>query len=98
VASSRKKSAAEIEPIADGRILTGRQALDSGLLDALGDLDYAIKRAAARAGIEGKPRVITIQPRKGLLQRFSSPFTIYGQQAAVRAGLSGIPLWMLPTF
>jgi protease-4 len=98
VATSRKKSTGEIERIADGRILTGRQALNVGLLDALGDLDFAVKRAAARAGIEGKPRVITIEPRKGMWQRLFSPFTGLGQQVAVGANLTGIPLWLLPTF
>ncbi len=58
VADGRGKSADEIRPLADGRIFTGRQAVKAGLVDELGDLEQAIKRAGELAGIEGRPRVI----------------------------------------
>ncbi|MFH1085365.1 MAG: signal peptide peptidase SppA [Chloroflexota bacterium] len=47
-----------VRPLADGRILSGRQAVDAGLVDALGNLDDAIKAAAEMAGIVGEPQVI----------------------------------------
>lgn len=98
VAASRRKPASEIAAIADGRILTGRQALGLGLVDALGDLDAAVNRASTLAGIRGKPQVVFIQQRKRLMQRVLGPFRGYEQRAAVGGGLSGIPLWLLPTF
>jgi protease IV len=43
--------------VADGRIMTGEQAKEAGLVDQLGGLEDAIAIAAERAGIEGEPRV-----------------------------------------
>jgi protease-4 len=61
-----------IEEIADGRILSGRQALEENLVDELGDLSDAIEYAGKLGGIEGKPRVIKMRTRKSLLDlRFS---------------------------
>ena len=98
VASSRNRPREEVERIADGRILTGRQAMEAGLVDRLGDLDLAVERATSLAGITVKPEVLTIQPRKTILQRLLGPFGKLGQQASLGGGLSGIPLWLLPTF
>ena len=47
-----------IVELADGRIFSGKQALDSKLLDQLGNLPDAIETAAKLAGIEGKPKVV----------------------------------------
>ncbi len=41
-----------VHAIAQGRIWSGRKALEIGLVDALGDLDRAIASAAAMAGLE----------------------------------------------
>lgn len=49
---------ADVRAIADGRIFTGRQALDLKLVDQLGDLTDSIKAAGDLVGIKGKPRVI----------------------------------------
>lgn len=42
-----------VESIADGRIMTGRQALEFGLVDELGGLDEAIDKALELANITG---------------------------------------------
>ncbi len=59
-----------LEPLADGRVYTGRQALAFGLVDAYGTLDDAKAAAAAAAGISGEPRYTEYKPpeQKGLLQ------------------------------
>jgi protease IV len=62
VAEGRGRPLEEIEPLADGRIFTGRQALQAGLVDELGNLETAIGRAGELAGIEGRPRVIENTP------------------------------------
>ncbi len=45
VAESRDRPVADIEPIAGGRVWTGRQALERGLVDELGDLNRALAEA-----------------------------------------------------
>lgn len=47
------------ESISDGRAFTGREAVELGLVDELGDLDDAIDSAARLAGIEGEPDVVS---------------------------------------
>ena len=57
VATGRGMSLAEVRAIADGRIFTGRQALELKLVDQMGDLAVSIQLAGDLAGIKGKPRV-----------------------------------------
>src|SRR5208282_3460026 len=59
VSEGRKMPIDKVREIADGRVFSGRQAVKAGLVDELGDLDYAIKAAAKMAGIKGEPEVIT---------------------------------------
>lgn len=61
----------QIEEIADGRLLSGRQALERKLVDDLGGLNDAIEYAGKLVGIKGKPRVIKIKTRKSLLERLT---------------------------
>jgi protease-4 len=58
VAEGRKMPEAEVRAIADGRIFTGRQALELRLVDQLGDLEDSIRIAGELVGIKGKPRVV----------------------------------------
>jgi len=57
VAEGRKMDPAQVRALADGRIMTGEQALEAGLVDELGDLRRAIELAGELAGIEGEPQV-----------------------------------------
>jgi len=57
------KLAKPIDELAGGRVFTGRQALELGLVDKLGGLDDAVKYAAAQAGLgEFEIRVIPEPP------------------------------------
>ncbi len=58
ISDGRHLSEAEVLAIADGRTYTGRQALDNGLVDELGNLQDAIDKAADMGGIVGKPRIV----------------------------------------
>jgi protease-4 len=53
-----KLARARIEALADGRVYSGPQALESGLVDALGDLPEAVEAAKKAAGIAGEARVV----------------------------------------
>jgi len=59
VAASRGMELDIVKELADGRVFTGKQALDAGLVDELGGLEDAIRRTAEMAGIEGEPKVVT---------------------------------------
>ena len=51
VAKSRRMSVEEIKEIAEGRVWTGTQAHENGLIDILGNFEDAITLAAEQAGI-----------------------------------------------
>lgn len=51
-ADGRSKTKTEIDSIGQGRVWTGNQALEIGLIDKLGNIDDAIKMAAESAEIE----------------------------------------------
>jgi len=55
VAESRGMDEAEVRKLADGRVYSGAQAKDLGLVDQIGTLEDAIELAAKRAGIAGEP-------------------------------------------
>ncbi|NJD68505.1 MAG: signal peptide peptidase SppA [Candidatus Methylomirabilota bacterium] len=67
VAKSRRLDRKKVEAIADGRIFSGREAQSIGLVDHLGNLQDAIERAGALAGIRGKPAIIEERKRRNLL-------------------------------
>ncbi len=58
VAAGRDLPAEKVRELADGRIFTGRQASELGLVDELGGLQVAIRRAAELGGIDGEPHVV----------------------------------------
>ncbi len=58
VAEGRKLEPARVRQLADGRIYTGSQAKELGLVDELGTLYDAIDGAAVLAGIPGKPILV----------------------------------------
>ncbi|KAA0211893.1 signal peptide peptidase SppA [Ignavibacteria bacterium CHB1] len=63
VKSERKIPEEKLRRIANGRVFTGQQALELGLVDKLGTLQDAVKIAAEMGGIEGEP-VIVIEKRE----------------------------------
>ena len=58
VAQGRKLDVSKVVPLADGRIMTGEQAKQFGLVDKLGNLQDAIDEASKLVGIEGRPQII----------------------------------------
>jgi protease IV len=58
VAEGRHLDKEKVRQIADGRIMTGEQAKQLGLVDQIGNLQDAIEEAGKMAGIEGKPLVV----------------------------------------
>ena len=50
-AESRHRTPEQIEAVAEGRVWTGAQALEAGLVDGLGDLSDAVKLAGRLGGL-----------------------------------------------
>lgn len=74
VSEGRKMKIEEVRKIADGRILTGEQAVQSGLVDELGTLDDTIKIAAKLVGINEEPQIITKEDKFSLLDILRNKF------------------------
>lgn len=61
VADGRNMDVEQVRAIADGRVMTGRQAFEYGLVDQLGGLEEALLAAGELVGIEGRPSTVTLQ-------------------------------------
>lgn len=61
VGKARDMSFEQIDPIAQGRVWSGQDAFDLGLVDKLGDLDQAIDSAIQLAGLDD-PEIQVIEP------------------------------------
>ena len=62
VAEGRKLDRSKVVQIADGRIMTGEQAKNLGLVDQMGNLQDTIDITAKMVGIVGKP--VVLYPKK----------------------------------
>ncbi|MEG6522828.1 signal peptide peptidase SppA [Desulfotomaculum sp. 1211_IL3151] len=69
VAEGRKMDPVQVRKLADGRIYTGKQAKQLGLVDALGDFDTAVQITAELAGIKGEPELIDMTGEQLLWQQ-----------------------------
>lgn len=93
VAQGRKMDPARVRDIADGRILTGRQARDLGLVDDFGNLEDAVNSAAELAGLKGGWSVREFDKRsfferfRGLLDTGAGLDWILGLPARLPVGL-----------
>jgi protease-4 len=67
VGKARKMTPAEIHPMAAGRVWTGRQALERKLVDELGGLDDAIRKARSLANLDDKAPVREARPPKRMI-------------------------------
>jgi protease-4 len=94
VAKGRKLDRATVEGFADGRIVSGQQAKELKMVDALGGLDDAIEGAATLAGLPPKPRLIL--PRR----RFSITDLLRDQLGLPATGqlLPGFPAFKTPLY
>jgi protease-4 len=65
VAAARKTTPDKIDAVAQGRVWTGTQAKERGLVDTIGMFGDAIRSAAKRADLGDKPRVVYIEREPG---------------------------------
>jgi len=90
VLSNRNIPREKIKNIADARIFTGRQALKIGLVDDLGNMEYAIDVASDLAGIEGEAEVIYPEKKRKSLLRYIASETLSAVSEEFRGDDAGI--------
>ena len=90
VAISRHSTPQKIDALAQGRVWTGRQAKQNGLVDALGGLESAIAVAKERAKIpfDSEVEMVIYPPRKSFFEILTDQFGGSGEQMAASAWLS----------
>ena len=98
VAKARKTTPQAIDAVGQGRVWTGEQAKERGLVDSLGSFGDALKSAAKRAklGDEGSYRVAYIEPEPGRLARLleavgGATASIVAEQIEARVLPVGLP-------
>jgi len=74
-AKGRKLEVAQVEKLAGGRVYTGRQAKQKGLIDELGTLGDAIAAAKEMAGMdsEAEAELLILPKPKGVLESLLDP-------------------------
>jgi len=75
VVQARELDEETVRELGDGRVYTGRQAQELGLVDEVGALYDAIAKAAELGGIEGEPQVIELKTTPSFVD------ALYGFQA-----------------
>ncbi len=96
VAAARKTTPEKIDAVAQGRVWTGVQAKERGLVDTLGQFGDALKSAARRAKLGDKPRVLYIEREPAALARFVAMLNArvgvaFGAEIDARMGGLGLP-------
>ncbi len=69
IVASRKLDREKLLKIADGRVMTGKQALENGLVDTLGGFQEAQNYLAKISHIEGKPIIVNEPPEKSWIEQ-----------------------------
>ena len=82
VARSRKMEVELVRRLADGRIFTGRDAVELKLVDKTGDLREAVEAAAKMAGMAPDPHLVEEKETHGLLK-----FLFEEKSALIPAGM-----------
>lgn len=90
VATSRRSTPEKIDAMAQGRVWTGQQAKERGLIDALGGLDRAIELTKERAKIPASSDVelVVYPPRKSFYEILSDQLNGTNQSLEVSRWLS----------
>jgi len=79
-AAGRQTTPERIDAIAQGRVWTGQQAKDLGLVDELGGLQHALSIAKTRAQIdpEAEVEIVTYPQPKSFYELVQAPFGVEG--------------------
>jgi|GEM_PF-397699 len=85
VADGRGLTDEEVREVAQGRIYTGLQAQEAGLVDTMGGLEKAIDAVATRAGIHGEPIVLYFPPAEAYTMSQGGIMSILGMRSQMHS-------------
>lgn len=97
-AVARKTTPEKLDEVAQGRVWTGQQAKDRGLIDTLGNFSDAIKSAAARAKLGKKYNVEYVEPEVSGFDRLLKIVDVsVGQIVSERFRVNVLPAGVPPS-
>jgi protease-4 len=107
VAEGRKRSVAQIEPVAQGRVWLGSQAKANGLIDDLGGIDRAVELLKRKAGIprDEQVRLVAYPPQRSIWDQLfgrpadalpDAPLLAFLSRFAARTWIRGGMLKLMP--
>ena len=64
VSQNRSLSKEEVKKIADGRVFTGKQSKELGLIDVIGTFEDAVSIAGTMGQIKGKPKIVQVNKKR----------------------------------
>ena len=89
-ATDRGMPLEDLRAVARGRVWTGADAVQRGLVDELGGLERAVELAATSAGIAREDVELRVMPRPKLFERFLPADNSESPAAAAALGVSGL--------
>lgn len=98
VSAGRNLKKEKILPVADGRIITGKQAKELSLIDELGNFNDAVNLAKKLANIGGEPKLVYGKKKKNSLLDFISDMSENENKSKVLMLLSELrlPYYLTP--
>lgn len=94
VAEGRKLERATVNRFADGRIFSGRQAMEVKMVDALGGFEDAIEAAAMLAGLPPRPKLILPRRRFSIFDLLREELGLTG----IRPLVPRLPAFKTPLY
>jgi len=88
VARARKMTPDQVHPIAQGKVWTGRQALERGLVDEMGGLDAGVRKARALAGLPDRAPLREARGPRRMIPPQAEPAAAAGWFAYLLEGLT----------
>lgn len=94
VAEGRNKDVEYIDSIAQGRVWTGKRALETGLIDKIGTLQDAVKHAAKLAKIENDYRLREYPEKKNFFEQIMGNYKRSIKTSLIKDEI-GVEQWQL---
>ena len=95
VAAGRKLDRAQVVGFADGRIVSGAQAKDLSMIDALGGLEEALDGAATLAGLPRPPKVVGPRRRLSIMELLRNQVDLRSWTGVSPLSLLKTPLYLM---